>query len=180
MQCLNQWIFSKLKYQCMSNVKIATGYIPGSIGRVAELHGTYYHAHWGFGRFFEAKVATELSEFLSRFDEKRDGFWTALLEDRVEGSLTIDGIHFADKGAHLRWFIMSDTLRGKGIGNRLINTAIDFCKDNDYKRVYLWTFEGLDAAKHLYQKTGFKLVEQNRGIQWGAEVNEQRFELRLK
>ncbi len=163
----------------MSNVKIAKGYIPGSIGRVAELHGTYYHAHWGFGRFFEAKVATELSEFLSRYDEKRDGFWTALLKDRVEGSLTIDGTHLAGKGAHLRWFIMSDTLRGKGIGNRLINTAVDFCNDQGYKRVYLWTFEGLHAAKHLYEKAGFKLVEQNRGIQWGAEVNEQRFELQL-
>ncbi len=100
----------------MSKVKIALGYIPGSIGRVAELHGTYYHAHWGFGRFFEAKVATELAEFLSRYAEKRDGFWTALLEDRVEGSLSIDGIHSAGKGAHLRWFIMSDALRGKGVG----------------------------------------------------------------
>ena len=58
----------------MSNVKIAKGYIPGSIGRVAELHGTYYHAHWGLGHFFEAKVATELSGFLSRYDQKRDGF----------------------------------------------------------------------------------------------------------
>ncbi len=163
----------------MPNVKIASGYIPGSIGRVAELHGTYYHTHWGFGRFFEAKVATELAEFLSRYDEKRDGFWTALLEDRVEGSLTIDGIHSAGKGAHLRWFIMSDALRGKGVGKRLINAAIDFCNHKGYKRVYLWTFEGLDAAKHLYEKTGFKLVEQNRGIQWGTEVNEQRFELRL-
>ena len=75
---------------------------------------------------------------------------------------------------------MSDTLRGKGIGNRLINTAVDFCKDKDYKRVYLWTFEGLHAAKHLYEKAGFEIVEQNRGIQWGAEVNEQRFELQLK
>ncbi len=26
----------------MEDVKIAKGYIPGSIGRVAELHGVYY------------------------------------------------------------------------------------------------------------------------------------------
>jgi len=163
----------------MSDVKIARGYIPGSIGRVVELHGTYYHEHWGFGSFFEAKVATELTEFIGRYDEERDGFWTASLERRIEGSITIDGLHAEGDGAHLRWFIMSDALRGRGIGNRLINAAIDFCRNKGYKRVYLWSFDGLSAARHLYQKSGFKLVEQLRGTQWGKEVNEQRFELWL-
>jgi hypothetical protein len=41
------------------------------------------------------------------------------------------------------------------------------------------TFEGLDAARHLYEKNGFRLAEQQRGIQWGREVNEQRFVLPL-
>ena len=51
------------------NELLLTGYIPGSIGRIVELHATYYHPNWGFGLFFEAKVAKDLSEFLSRFDE---------------------------------------------------------------------------------------------------------------
>lgn len=68
----------------MADVEIAKGYIPGSIGRVAELHGLYYHEHRRFGLFFEGKVATELAEFLGRYDEKRDGFWTISLEGRVE------------------------------------------------------------------------------------------------
>ena len=161
----------------MSNVEIVKGYVPGSIGRVAELHGTYYHEHWDFPLFFEAKVATELSEFLGRYDEKRDSFWTASLKGRVEGFITIDGIYSEKEGAHLRWFIISDILRGRGIGNRLIKEALDFCRNQGYKRVYLWTFEGLKAARHLYEKSGFELVEQHKGVQWGTEVNEQRFEM---
>jgi len=164
----------------MSDVEIRKGYVPGAIGRVVELHGTYYHTHSGFGSFFEAKVASELAEFISRYDERRDGFWIAWAGGRVEGSITIDGIHAADEGAHLRWFIISDTLRGKGVGNRLMDAAVDFCRGKGYNRVYLWTFEGLDAARHLYEKAGFMLVEQCRGMQWGTEVNEQRFELLLK
>lgn len=163
----------------MPDIEIARGYVPGAIGRVVELHGTYYHQQWGFGPFFEAKVATELAEFLGRYDESRDGFWITSLEGRVEGSITIDGLHAENEGAHLRWFIMSDVLRGRGVGNRLITSAIDFCRSKDYKRVYLWTFEGLNAARHLYEKAGFTLIEQRRGIQWGTAVNEQRFELRL-
>ncbi len=75
----------------MPDVQINRGYTPGSIGRVAELHGTYYHAHWGFSLFFEAKVATELGAFLGRYDEQHDGFWTASADGRIEGSITIDG-----------------------------------------------------------------------------------------
>ncbi len=164
----------------MPEIKIAKGYVPGSIGRVAELHGTYYRNHWGFGLFFEAKVATELSEFLKRYDEGRDGFWTALADGRVEGSIAIDGIHAESEGAHLRWFIISDALRGKGAGNRLIATAISFCENKGYRKLYLWTFEGLNAAKHLYEKKGFNLVEEHRGTRWGTEVNEQRFEHKLR
>jgi GNAT superfamily N-acetyltransferase len=74
---------------------------------------------------------------------------------------------------------MSDALRGKGIGNQLIDTAIEFCRGTGYKRVFLGTFEGLNAARHLYEKAGFRLVEQQKGSQWGTEVNEQRFELQL-
>jgi len=74
-------------------ILIKSGYIPGSIGRIAELHGNYYHRDWGFGLYFEAKVATELSAFLQRFDEKRDGIWLAEQNGRIEGAIVIDGIH---------------------------------------------------------------------------------------
>jgi GNAT superfamily N-acetyltransferase len=163
----------------MSAIEIVRGYVPGCIGRIAELHGTYYSKHWGFGCYFEGKVATAISEFLGRYLEDRDGLWTVSVDERVEGSIVIDGYHAADKGAHLRWFIMSDALRGKGVGNRLMDTAIDFCRERNFERVYLWTFDGLDAARHLYEKCGFELVEQFQGDQWGTEVEEQRFELAL-
>ena len=164
----------------MSGIKITRGHIPGSIGRVVELHGIYYNTHWGFGPFFESKVAAELAEFIGRYDKNRDGFWTASLEGRVEGSITIDGIHNTGKGAHLRWFIVSDALRGKGIGNRLIHSAVEFCRNKSYKRIYLWTFEGLNPARYLYEKHGFKLIEQRSGMQWGTEVIEQQFERRFR
>jgi GNAT superfamily N-acetyltransferase len=164
----------------MEEIHIERGYIPGSIGRIAELHGAYYHEHWGFGAFFEAKVASELAEFIGRYDANKDGFWTALLGDRIEGSIAIDGIHAQGSGAHLRWFIVSASLHGRGIGSRLIGTATLFCRNRGYNKVYLWTFKGLEPAKHLYEKNGFILAEQRRGTTWGTEVIEQRYELAFR
>ena len=163
----------------MSEVEIASRPIAGAIGRITEMHGSYYHRHWGFGLFFEARVATELVEFLGRFDPRRDGFWTASLAGRIEGSIAIDAQRSDADGAHLRWFILSDALRGQGVGTRLIESAIECCRDRGYGNIYLWTFEGLTAARHLYEKAGFSLAEEFRGSQWGSEVTEQRFELRL-
>ncbi len=153
------------------------GYLPGCIGRVTELHGTYYHRHAGFGAYFEGKVARELSAFCEGYVQGRDGLWLALADGSVEGSIAIDGSHAQTEGAHLRWFIASDQLRGTGVGSALLASALAFCRAQRYERVYLWTFEGLAAARHLYEKFGFRLVHHQLGTQWGSTVNEQRFEL---
>jgi len=158
---------------------IVSGYRPGAIGRIVELHGTYYAEHWGFGAFFEARMARELGEFVDRFDQQRDGIWTAVSAGRVAGSIAIDGSRPGGSGAHLRWFILDQGQRGQGTGRRLLDEAIGFCRRCGHHRVELWTFAGLDAARRLYEQAGFLLEEERRGTQWGAEVTEQRFALRL-
>lgn len=158
---------------------ICKGYLPGAIGRIVELHGTYYHRHAGFGVYFESKVASGLAGFCANYDDTRDGLWLAVANEAIEGSIAIDGSHVATNGAHLRWFITSDNIRGTGAGNALLAAAIDFCRTKQYRRVYLDTFEGLQVARHLYEKFSFRLVHQEAGTQWGSRVNEQRFELEL-
>jgi len=158
-------------------IHLVPSYHPGCIGRIAELHATYYSAAAGFGLSFEAKVARELSAFCEAFDPRRDGLWLAMVDGRVEGSIVIDGSHAGDdgEGAHLRWFILSDALRGKGMGERLLAEALAFADAKACARTFLWTFSGLAAARHLYEKHGFRLVRSHAGSQWGRVVEEQYF-----
>jgi GNAT superfamily N-acetyltransferase len=162
----------------MNDLKLS-GYIPGAIGRIAELHGTYYYKYWGFDLLFESKVAIELSEFLRRLHEVHDGFWVASVGEKIVGAIAIDGANHNSKGAHLRWFIVAPENQGHGIGSKLLKEAIEFCQKKKFGRVYLWTFSGLDPARHLYERFGFKLCEERQGNQWGRTVTEQRFELTL-
>jgi GNAT superfamily N-acetyltransferase len=154
---------------------VSEGYEPGCIGRIAQLHASYYAATHGFGVEFEAKVARELSDFCIGYVQGRDGIWLARSPE-VEGSVILDGSKAPESGAHLRWFITSDKLRGLGVGRTLLTQALAFADAKNYKKTYLWTFEGLEAARHLYESCGFKLVHQSPGKQWGTVVNEQRFE----
>jgi GNAT superfamily N-acetyltransferase len=158
---------------------IHKGYVCGCIGKVVELHARYYHRLVGFDLAFECKLAQELSEFCQRYDERGDGLWLAMHDGEIEGSIAVDGSGVAQDGAHLRWFIASDKGRGTGTGTALLGAALDFCRAKKYPRVYLWTFDGLEAARHLYEKAGFRLAHQQRGTQWGIAVDEQRFELEL-
>jgi GNAT superfamily N-acetyltransferase len=154
---------------------IAEGYVPGCIGRIAELHADYYSRQHGFGVEFEAKVAHDLGNFCLAYKQGRDGLWLAS-DPSVQGSVAIDGSTGNEHGAHLRWFITSDKLRGQGIGRALLSHALAFADEVGYRRVFLWTFSGLSAARHLYESLGFRLVEERPGSTWGKPVLEQRFE----
>ena len=156
-------------------MNIHLGYRPGCIGRIVELHASYYARTAGFGVSFEAKVASGLAAFCVDYQEGRDGLWLAEQDGVIHGSIAIDGSHHDTSGAHLRWFITSDASRGQGIGSQLLTAALEFCAQRGYRQVHLWTFEGLLAARHLYEKHGFELAQSQPGSQWGKEVTEQLF-----
>ncbi|UDG76012.1 MarR family transcriptional regulator [Achromobacter sp. 77] len=156
-------------------VQIVPGYRPGLVGRVAEMHAAFYSRHSGFGQFFESQVATGIAEFAGRLGEPCNGVWTAFQNDRIVGSIAIDGQDLGNRQAHLRWFILDDGCRGSGTGRKLIEAALDFCDRFGFSACQLWTFKGLDAARKLYESVGFKLVHEEDGHQWGSIVTEQQF-----
>jgi GNAT superfamily N-acetyltransferase len=161
------------------NCKIIAGYRPGTIGRVTELHAVYYHQHWEFGLYFEAKIATELTQFMQSFNPQCDGFWTAVIADKIIGSVAIVSEKSSPATARLRWLIVDTEYQGRGLGKRLMREAIVFCKKAKLRRIYLTTFAGLDAARYLYEQEGFVLVLEQEDCHWGKTVSEQTFELIL-
>jgi RimJ/RimL family protein N-acetyltransferase len=156
------------------------GYRPGAIGRITELHAVYYSQQWGLGLNFEAEIAAGLSAFLLKFDSTRDGFWTVVVNDKIVGSIAVEQSRAGDKSARLRWFIVASEYRGYGIGQLLLRQAIDFCQEAEVEQIYLWTFAGLTAARHLYDQFGFKLEEEHADNRWGNTVTHQKFKLDLR
>ena len=153
--------------------RVVPGYLPGAIGAVAALHAAYYGRAHGFGAAFEARVARECAEFCARIDPARDGRWLLVDAGRILGSVAIDGVDAG--GAHLRWFLVGDELRGRGFGQRLLDAALGFCERAGHRRIHLSTFAGLDAARALYERRGFRLAHEAPGQTWGETVREQRF-----
>lgn len=156
-------------------VALRQGYCTGLIASVVGLHASYYATNYGFGAVFERKVATEISEFMGRIKSPMNATFSALLGDAFLGSVSLDGEDLEEGVSHLRWFIVSPESQGMGIGSLLLEEATSFVDATGFERTRLWTFKGLDAARHLYEKHGFQLARENRGKQWGTEVIEQEF-----
>jgi GNAT superfamily N-acetyltransferase len=151
------------------------GYRPGALADVLALHMNYYGREWGFGLAFETKLAAELSEFLARFEAGRDLFLTAWRDDRLAGSISMDVSGGGAQGAHLRWFVVAGTERGAGLGKQLLARAVGHVDQIAPGPAWLTTFEGLDAARGLYERFGFKLASQSDADQWQGGVTEQMF-----
>lgn len=157
------------------DVRVTRGYRPGVIARVTEMHALFYARTVGFGRRFETVIAGGLADFCERIDSPVNALWTALRNDDVVGSIAIDGEDLGGGVAHLRWFIVDDGVRGGGVGRKLMSEAMNFVDERGFAETHLWTFDGLPAARKLYESHGFRLVEERPGDQWGREVMEQRF-----
>ena len=61
-----------------------------------------------------------------------------------------------------------------------MDTALDFCQQANFQKVYLTTFAGLDTARHLYEQARSVCVEEGVDTHWGNPVTEQTFELILR
>lgn len=156
------------------DAQIQEGYAPGCIGDVASLHARYYAQAAGFGVVFERLVATGLATFAEALPAAGKNLWRYTDGTRTLASIAIDS-DLAARTAHLRWFIVDESLRGMGVGRALLARALRFADTLDVDETYLWTFKGLDAARHLYESAGFVLTDEAEGTQWGGVVVEQRF-----
>lgn len=162
-----------------SSILIKTGYQSGIIGAVALRHAEYYAPRHNFGLTFEARVASEMSDYFLNFCSKSSQTWSLWDQGQLIGSITLDGTDAFKKGAHLRWFILDDKYQGQKLGSSLLDHAIDFAKEKQYPFIYLDTIAELKEASRLYQSRGFKIKHQQIGHQWGEPKTEQVLHLDL-
>jgi len=111
-------------------------------GRVVGIAGL----HRGDAQFVQWKFE-ELSRHFGWFSAIwRFGVAFLFMRSLRVGELLMDGIAVAE------------TMRGKGIGTRLLNAIVAFGKDHDYTAVRLDVVDTNPEARRLYERFGFEPV----------------------
>jgi ribosomal protein S18 acetylase RimI-like enzyme len=67
---------------------------------------------------------------------------------------------FEKEWATIRRVGVDPDFRGQGIAESLTRQCIDFARNNNEHTIALHTSEFMDAARHIYEKSGFKKLKE--------------------
>ena len=150
---------------------------PGDMGWVIQQHGELYWREYGWNAEFEALVTGIVAGMMKRHDPTWERGWIAELNGERVGSAFV--VRKSKTVAQLRLLILTPAARGLGLGGRLTDECIAFARAKGYRKMVLWTNRNLEAARAIYAKRGFALVDSEAHHSYGRDQVGEHWELPL-
>src|ERR1700733_6167279 len=142
----------------------------GDMGWVVYREAALYAQEYGFIEEFEALVARIVADFLTDFDPHCERCWIAEVNGENVGHIFLVKHPTEPGSAKLRLLLVEPSARGLKVGSALVEECVKFASVVGYKKITLWTQSILLAAHHLYQKVGFRLVEEKANHRFGKDL----------
>lgn len=96
----------------------------------------------------------DLLRFNAHYTPPRGAFWVVREDTRVVGSVGVERLD--DRTAELHRLYLDSTLRGRGIGRALVETVLDWAREQGVRRLVLWSDTRFEQSHRLYRRLGFE------------------------
>jgi DNA-binding MarR family transcriptional regulator/N-acetylglutamate synthase-like GNAT family acetyltransferase len=149
----------------------------GDMGWVVQRHGELYWKEYSWDENFEALVAEIVAQFIKCHDPEKERCWIAERDGQRIGCVFL--VKENDVEAKLRLLLVEPSARKLGVGNRLVEECIHFARKAGYSKMTLWTNSVLEAARHIYQKQGFRVIKTEKHHSFGHDLIGETWELKL-
>lgn len=113
-----------------------------------------------FGYFYIRKYDFDLDNPDEFYIKKGGMFFVLLDEDQIIGTIGI--INQGAGLAELKRFYVDINYRGKGYGTKIFEKALEFCKNNGFKKIEFETGKAFKQGHEFYKKQGFKTVKEDK------------------
>jgi ribosomal protein S18 acetylase RimI-like enzyme len=151
---------------------------PGDFGWIVYRQATLYAEEYGWDWTYEALAAEIVAQFIKNYDSKRERVWVAEKDGERVGAVLV--AKESGKIAKLRLLHVERKARGLGIGKRLVEECVRFARQAGYQKMTLWTQSILHAARGIYKKAGFQIVQEKKHHSFGKNLTAEIWELDLK
>ncbi|MEY9560004.1 bifunctional helix-turn-helix transcriptional regulator/GNAT family N-acetyltransferase [Sinorhizobium fredii] len=152
---------------------------PGDLGWIIHRQAKLYSEEYGWNGDYEALAARILADFVQSFDRAHEAAWIAEIDGRIVGSIFLMRGDRPEVGK-LRLLYVEPEARGAGVGAMLVDACIERARAVGYERLVLWTNSVLVAARRLYERAGFKLIDETPHHSFGHDLVGQTWSLDIK
>ena len=106
----------------------------------------------------------ELDNMYEAYQFSRSEYFVVEEDKKILGGAGISPLKDADINiCELQKMYFHKTLRGRGIGQKMIDICLDFALESGYEKCYIETMPNMVAAQKLYLKTGFQYINSPLG-----------------
>lgn len=141
---------------------------PGDLGWVVMAHGEFYDREFGWDTDFETLVARIVADYAEDKEPGPQAAWIAEADRRRVGCVFC--VRADNRTAKLRLLLVDPAARGLGVGAGLVEECLRFAREAGYEAISLWTNDVLVAARRIYQKHGFELVDEEPHHSFGHDL----------
>ena len=150
---------------------------PGDFGWIVARNAELYAQEYGWTEPFEGLCAQIVADFANKYDPKCERCWIAELNGENVGTVML--VKDKDGVARIRLLLVDPKARRLKLGTRLVDECVRFAREAGYQHITLWTHSVLTAARHIYEKAGFKLTRSEKHKSWGKPVVSEHWDMDL-